>query len=164
MNARILFFRVVFFYVMEIVKSCSVRGKEILVIAGYSYRKKTVLKKSGERLWNCTVKSCRAKVVTEGDDDPPRITRSETDHNHSSSSLQKTNRRIISAIAKKKAKEDANQAPSTIFNSSTSEHAGRLKTLSANDLRCIRRSIYFCRKGNKPDDPEGALEYLSVVY
>lgn len=148
---------------MEVIKSCSVRGKEILVIGGYSYRKKVVLKKSGECLWNCTVKSCRAKIVTEGDDDPPRIKRSETQHSHSSSSVQKTNRRIISALAKRKAKENVGQAPSTIFNSSTSEHAGRLKTLSANDLRCIRRNIYFCRKGIQSEDFEGAFEYLRVV-
>ncbi|KAJ4430097.1 hypothetical protein ANN_22306 [Periplaneta americana] len=88
----------------------SERGSELLIIDDFKFYKDSELK-SGEMKWRCTLQMCNSKIYTAGNND---IVTSELIHNRDKE-VNKSEREIVSTIAKRKATEDISSRPSNVI-------------------------------------------------
>lgn len=76
----------------------SEKGKPLLVLDDFKYRKKKYLK-TGECFWTCSVSTCNGKVYTLGSE--YAITRKDTTHNHEKK-IENNSRQIVKSARKRK--------------------------------------------------------------
>lgn len=110
---------------MEFNTIVSEKGKVLLVVNGFKFSKKKVLK-SGESFWTCTVKTCNSKIFTLGEE--LLISRKDDSHNHLNDN-KKLNRQIISGGVKRKAEEDISARPSKLIHRMLKENKGKSSIL-----------------------------------
>lgn len=124
----------------------SEKGKSLLVLDGYKFRGKKILK-SGETFWTCTVSKCNAKVFTLGPGNT--ISRKETEHNHGND-MKKLNRQILNVESKQKAIEDITERPSKIIDTVMDENIDTMNSLTRKDIAYVRNNMYYKRRQLRP--------------
>lgn len=138
----------------------SEKGKPLLIIDGFKFTKKKVLKKSEEVFWSCTKKKCNAKVFTIGHDNI--ISRQDRVHNHEND-LNLLNRQVISASVKRKAIENLAEKPAKLIHSAINQNTATLDTLSTSDINNIRKTVYNARRKVLPPLPKTREEIFDVL-
>jgi FLYWCH zinc finger domain len=144
---------------MDLKTTVSVRGKQLLVLDSFKFRKFKELK-SGEIFWRCTEKRCTAKVFTVGSENT--VCRSDLNHSHLADE-KKLNRQIVCNSAKRKAAEDIAERPSKIIHMAIKENVDQLNSLSVKDVTYIRNNIYHKRRQLQPELPQCRQEVFDVL-
>lgn len=129
-----------------------------MIVDGFSYYEKRILK-SGEIVWQCsTEKKCTAKLYTLANNS---IVRFETAHCHEKDE-EKTKKILLNQLVKRKA-EDVLERPSKIINSAIAEKPDLLENLTTTDISNVRKNIYRHRRKNMPTLPKNRQEAIDKL-
>lgn len=141
---------------MEVKTVVSEKGKQLLIVNGYTYYEKRTLK-SDEIVWQCSAdKRCTAKVYTQMD--KITVSRCSAVHLHDADE-KKINQKILNNSAKRKA-EDILERPSKIIHSVITENSSCLESLTTKDVSHIRRNIYNARRKQMSTLPKNRDEAI----
>ena len=115
------------------------KGKPLLIIDGFKFTKKKILKKSKEE-----VKTCNAKIVTIRHD---IISRQDRVRNHEND-LKFLHRQVIGASVKRKAIENLAEKPAKLIHSAINQNTATFDTLSTSDIHNIKKPFTMPEKSS----------------
>lgn len=134
----------------------SSRGKPMLVVNSFKYNLKKVLKTSGEHVWVCVDRKCKANVYTLGPfDENVIINKYELEHCHKAD-IVSLNRQIVSKACKRKAIDDITEKPSKIIRKVLQENLP--STFTTTDVTLVRNYLYKARRQIIPPLPTNINE------
>lgn len=132
-------------------KGASNNFKDLLIIDSFKFRK-VYESISGNVTWRCTMKSCLARLIKNGN----VTVSSNLNHNHNTDE-KKLNHQIIRSACKKRAK-DMTDRPIKIIRSEITKN--NFDTLDYGDVKLIRDRMYPCRQTNIPKNIVEVQEFL----
>lgn len=136
-------------------KSASNNFKDLLIVDSFKFRK-VYESKCGNVTWRCTMKSCLARLIKNGNS----TVSSNFVHNHNADE-KKLNRQLIRSVCKKRAK-DMTDRPIKIIRSEITKNS--FDTLDYGDVKLIRDRMYPCRniQKNIPKNVVEVQEFLQA--
>lgn len=142
----------------------SEKGKLLLAIDNFKFRRYRDNKTSGEVCWCCTLKTCSAKVFTIGPDNI--FSRKSGDHNHVSLSDEILNRQKLNNSVKRKAQSAISDRPRKLIHEEVAFQKLTLDTLTVKDVKYISNNISYARLQLYPKLPSSTTEvheYLDSI-
>lgn len=133
----------------------SERGKPLLWYEQYKYCFSNTTK-AGVTRWKCTKKNiCSVSIYTMGDSLRRTVISQKGQHQHDPDT--NVNRQIVSHSCKRKAADDISERPRKIVQREL-KNLEEGKDLTNEDLECIKRNMYNCRRKMLPRLPRSISE------
>lgn len=130
----------------------SEKNKKLLIIQKHKFGFQKKLVDDVER-WICTTRPCKSFVKLNS---VGAIIESSLEHNHTALSDKSLVRQKCSNSLKRKAVDDAHEAPAKITRREMTEEVSNL--LTVNDIRCIRHNITYARSSRRPPLPHSIAQ------
>ena len=143
----------------QISETVSQRGNAQIICENYKFSFNYVLS-SGETRWRCTLKSCKAFLLTVGEGKGRTLSSGNFQHNHVKNSDRVLQRQHLSALAKRKAVEEPYDRPSKILCSVLQSDSENIKL---SDLKCIKENMYAARRKLLPALPTNIIEVQEAL-
>lgn len=146
---------------MDVKFITSTRGKTMLVVNSYKYSFQKELKISGETLWKCANRKCKATAHSLGSYDKNIIiNKINPEHCHEPNEAA-LNRQILSEACKRKATDDLAEKPSKIIRQEL--QADLPSTINKTDIEYIRKNVYNARRKVIPSLPRNISEVHLII-